>query len=590
MRANGFLAGAAAAIFLAFAVPAHALGPSGEVRVLAPETYPYGAPWDPDRPASAFNATRNEFLAVGEGRLPAGGYGVVVRRTLADGSPTGPVTAIADRQPTYDDIPAVAYDSEHDDYLVAWADPIDPDDPYSYHAIFGQRLDGDGTKLGEPFMVSAPAEWARQPAIAYDATRGRYLVAWSNAAGQDVIMARTVGPGDAMGAEETVSVTGSYSAEFPAVARDDDHDTFLVTWASYQPAPPGHTHFFAQLLDGDGAHADAGPDLKLSEQGLGPSVPQASGLAYNPVEAEFLAAFPEYGDHGAQEIALQRIGSDGAKQAGTSNVVLPGEGSNPQVSYAEGRYLVTFDGFVRSGTSWWGIGVIRGTLLDGHADPLPGQSEAQLSECGGKAALTYGAGRWMLSWYGGGRRTGDDTALLDLRSQMASADAEPSTATACPHPPAADPDPGTGPESTPGPSEDPATGTDVPPGHADSNPADPDRLQPRIVSASIRRRARRLSLIVRTSEEARLEVVLERRKIGRRSGKRCRATSRRNRGLPRCVRRISAGRLSSTVGPDQRRLTLAKLPAGAYSATLVAVDAAGNTSAPMRLRFRSPGR
>lgn len=583
MRVNAFLAGAVAAILLAAAAPAHALGPSSEVRVLAPETYPVGQPFPPDRPASAFNTVRNEFLAVGEGAGPASGNGIFARRTLADGSPVGPITRIADRALGFEDIAAVAHDSEHDDYLVAWGDRVDRDDPNSAHAVFAQRLDGDATKLGDRFMVSSASSWARQPAIAYDASRGRYLVAWANAIGQDVIVARTVGPDDTMGPERNVSLEGSYSQEFPEVARDEEDDTFLVTWSG-STTPPGQTHFYAQLLDGDGAHADAGPDLKISEgQGLGGTVTRPSGLTYNPVEGEFLAAFPQVGLHGRSEIAVQRIGPDGSKVVGSSNAVLPEEGNNPRVSYGGGRYLVTFGSFAKPGSTW--ISVTRGTLLDGHADPLPGQSDARLSECTQDTALSYGAGRWMLAWYGGGRSTGEDTALLDLRSQTATADAAPSTATTCPSSPAEGP----GPEPTDGAPAGPSAGADEPQRPPGSPLADPDGLQPRIVSAAVRRRARRLDLIVRTSEEARLSVVLERRKIGRRSGKRCRAVTRRTRGVPRCIRRVAAGRLSTTAGPDARRLALGKLPAGSYSATLVAVDAAGNESAPVRVHFRSRG-
>lgn len=590
MRMNGFTV-AAAAIFLALVAPAHALGPSGEERVLAPETYLYGAPQSPDRPASAFNGVRNEFLAAWEGDTPEPGWemAIFVRRTLADGSPTGPVTRVSDAPGSHAGDPAVAYDSQHDDYLVAWTRYIDPEDLTAGRAVFGQRLDGDGTKLGEPFRISSgPLRHERHPTIGYDATRGRYLVAWSTAVGTggqwptDAIMARVVGPDGAMAPPERVSLDarGGYSAEFPAVARDEQHDTFLVTWSAFHPSPR-ETHFYGQLLDGDGVHADADPDLQISDgQGLAGSVQQRSGLAYSAVDHEFLAVFPRFGPD--NEIAMQRIGPDGTKTAGTSNVWLAA-GHNPQVSYGENRYLVAF------GSVSGSIGVVRGTLLDGHAEPLAGQSNAQLSACTTNAALAYGAGQWMLSWYGGGRRTGEDTGLLDLRAVTATAGAEPGTATTCPGPPPPAPDPVPA-DPAPDPPPGAPAGPDEPTGDPDRGSEDPDRLNPRIVSAAIRRGARRSKLIVQASEVARVEVVLERRTIGRLSGGRCRPTTRRNRRLPRCVRRLPAGRLTATVGPAARKVTLPRLAAGAYSATLVAVDGAGNVSSPRQLRFGSPGR
>ncbi|HKP89558.1 MAG TPA: hypothetical protein VJT75_06235 [Thermoleophilaceae bacterium] len=567
MRMNGFTV-AAAAIFVALVAPAQALGPSGEEQVLAPETYSYGAPQSPDRPVSAFNGVRNEFLAVWEGNPEAGrGVAIFARRTLADGSPTGPVTPVSDVPGTWPADAAVAYDSQHDDYLVAWSRAVDPDDPAGSRAVFGQRLDGDATKLGEPFRISpGPSRHERHPAIGYDASRGRYLVAWSSSLGggggwpTDAIMARIVGADGAMTSPERVSLDerGSYSAEFPAVARDEDDDTFLVTWSAFHPYPRT-THFYGQLLDGEGAHADTGPDLQISEgEGLGGTVQQRSGLAYNAADHEFLAAFPRVDHYYSNEIAVQRIGPDGTKVAGTSNVGL-GTGVNPQVSYGGNRYLVAFGSIAGS------IGVVRGTLLDGDAEPIAGQSNAQLSACTTNAALTYGAGDWLLSWYGGGRRTGEETALLDLRAVTATAGAEPDTATACP----------------------PLRPTTPPTPPAGS---EPDRIEPRIVAAAIRRRARDLVLAVRVSEPARLKIRIKRREIGRLRGGRCRKASRRNRGLSRCLRERPAGHLDATVGTDRRLVVLPRLPAGAYSATLVAVDPAGNSSSPVKLRFTSAGR
>lgn len=142
--------------------------------------------------------------------------------------------------------------------------------------------------------------------------------------------------------------------------------------------------------------------------------------------------------------------------------------------------------------------------------------------------------------------------------------------------------------------------------------ARPDTATPRLINASVRpsrfavdrggaptaglaRRAVGAVFDYSLSEDARVAFTIERRLAGRRVDGRCVAKARRNRDRPTCVRFTPVGHLAkrSDRGQNTRRFSgwiggRALRPA-IYSARLVASDAEGNRSAPVRLTFRVVG-
>ena len=110
--------------------------------------------------------------------------------------------------------------------------------------------------------------------------------------------------------------------------------------------------------------------------------------------------------------------------------------------------------------------------------------------------------------------------------------------------------------------------------------------------------ARRRSLPVGTTfslalnETAKLTLTFTRTLPGRLVKRRCVATSRRNRKRPRCTRTVVAGQLAFSAHAGLNRIAFsgslsrrARLRPGAYTVTIVAVNAAGQSSSPRRLRF-----
>jgi len=98
------------------------------------------------------------------------------------------------------------------------------------------------------------------------------------------------------------------------------------------------------------------------------------------------------------------------------------------------------------------------------------------------------------------------------------------------------------------------------------------------------------------SEPARVTITIERKARGRRAGAgrraRCVKQTAANRKARRCVRFVKAGSLSAQAGAGRQSLRFSgrlrgrPLKPGGYRATIVAVDAAGQSSDPRRVSFR----
>jgi hypothetical protein len=79
---------------------------------------------------------------------------------------------------------------------------------------------------------------------------------------------------------------------------------------------------------------------------------------------------------------------------------------------------------------------------------------------------------------------------------------------------------------------------------------------------------------------------------GRKRGKKCVKPTKNNRSGRRCKRAVKKGTLSfsGNAGKNARkfsgRLPSRKLKPGPYESTLIAIDAAGNKSKPVKVRFR----
>jgi hypothetical protein len=147
--------------------------------------------------------------------------------------------------------PAVAYNSNQDEYLVVWWTEEDA----STHDIWARRVDGDGTLLPSFNVAAAPGEKREEPAVAYNSVRDEYLIVYTNwysgyTTGH-VCAKRVNWNGSWIGSEITIrqDAEGHYH---PAVAYNSIDDEYLVVYENRWG--DGLVDIYAQRVRGsDGA-------------------------------------------------------------------------------------------------------------------------------------------------------------------------------------------------------------------------------------------------------------------------------------------------------------------------------------------------
>lgn len=129
-------------------------------------------------PAIAYNPYRNEYLLVWQNFIAAQGqYDIYARRISATGTILGPLITLDAGLADQTD-PAVAYNSAADEYLVIWQDINNGN-----WDIMARRVGGNGSLIGSEITIEAPGHHQTLPAIAYNSQHNEYLIVWEDQIG-----------------------------------------------------------------------------------------------------------------------------------------------------------------------------------------------------------------------------------------------------------------------------------------------------------------------------------------------------------------------------------------------------------------------
>jgi len=434
------------------------MGPDGDVN--------YGA-W---YPAAAYNSTANEYLVVWHGDDDTGPLvdeelEIFGQRVAATGAEIGANDfRLSDMGPDGDancgaGIPAVAYNSTEDEYLVVWSGDDGTgglvDEEYE---IFGQRVSAaTGAEIGADFRLSdmgpdGDANYdAGVPAVAYNSAGNEYLVVWN---GDDdtgplvdeeleIFGQRVAATGAEIGANDfRLSDMGpggdaSYDARHPAVAYNSTDDEYLVVWEGDDDTGllvDEELEIFGQLVDA-ATGAEIGSDFRLSDMGPdGDANYDASSpaVAYNSAEDEYLVVW--YGDDdtgalvdGEFEVFGQRVSVTGA-EIGANDFRLSDMGPDghayydafsPAVAYnsAGNEYLVVWESDDDTGALAIEEHEIFGQRVSATGAEI-GANDFRLSDMGPDGNVNYDAwdpavayngtgNEYLVVWYGD-----DDTGGL----------------------------------------------------------------------------------------------------------------------------------------------------------------------------------
>jgi hypothetical protein len=312
----------------------------------------------------AFNPNASEYLIAQVGRTGATSH-VVLQRVSATGAPVG---AVRDIGPGLS--PDVAYDAEHQHYLLVYGDLAGQ--------IKAQLLASDGTPQGPAVDLKTVtgASPPTNPAVAYNSASDRFLVVWQkegdavaggigNTEGE--IYSRRVGSdgaaldddlGNASLAERFVSAGMGPSGDddvdqiAPDVVADPASDQWLVVWSGERTDGgyvEGENEIWSRAVDTDGALVGSGPHPDSSMGGTGDANDDAftPAVAFDSQRRDFLVVWsgdanvPPLADD-EFEILMSRIPGASGSATGAENLPVSNTGTPGNAEQNATRPAIAF--------------------------------------------------------------------------------------------------------------------------------------------------------------------------------------------------------------------------------------------------------
>lgn len=273
-------------------------------------------------PAVAYNPDDDEYLVVWSGRDDSTDEREIFGQRIdaATGAQLGSDFRISEMGPMGDPnlqprLPAVAYNPDDGEYLVVWSSDQNDgselvDDELE---IFGQRLTSDGLQTPpDDFRVSQmgpdgdPSYFAREPAVAYNADAGEYLVVWEGQHSspddeQEIYGQRVAATGPPeIGNDFRISQMGppgdpNVSPGSPDVAYDSTDQQYLVVWHSDENSAtvaPGEFEIYGQRLGSTGT--TSGGEIRVSRMGTDGDADSdafSPAVVYNPFHNEYVVVW-----------------------------------------------------------------------------------------------------------------------------------------------------------------------------------------------------------------------------------------------------------------------------------------------------------
>lgn len=239
-------------------------------------------------------------------------------------------------------LPAVAYNSIHDEYLVVWHNSWGGNSD-----IYAQRINGQGELLswfavGPTAPLNPYPNDRVQPSVAYDSKNDRYLVVWAydtsgNGSNWDIhgIMVNWDGP--IQGLHQFIISDWPTQQWVPKVAYSGVEEEFMIVWRTDHPSVPDYISG-RRMKASDGSFPSTGSDFTISHITQGRVNPE---ISFNLWRNEYLVVYDN-----TEDVFGSRFSGKGVPLAGGEFGIAgwPGAEVLPSVAYCweNDQYLVAW--------------------------------------------------------------------------------------------------------------------------------------------------------------------------------------------------------------------------------------------------------
>ena len=295
--------------------------------------------------------------------------------------------------------PALAYNSQRDEYLAVWGTPYD---------IYARRVSSRGELLGSEFAIATASASETDPSVAYDPVNDRYLAVWAreiSSSNRDIYGRFIPWDGNPTAGEFAIDSLASEDSWSPRVAYALAQGEFLVVWAdSSGVSPPVRIRGRRVYANGSGFPAGR---FTIASEWTNRRHPD---VAYNLARNEYLVTYDncDFGGTNNENIYGKRLAGDGTVLGGELGIATWSDDEVvPAVGACDGadQYLVTWTSVQSGGNRVYarfvdGDGTLQGVYqIDDSTTGYPFSPAA--------VACKWGV-QYMVTWerYGGGSSVG----------------------------------------------------------------------------------------------------------------------------------------------------------------------------------------
>lgn len=233
-------------------------------------------------PAIAGNSQRDEYLVVWqEGDVTRAD--IYAQRVSSYGELMGSRIAVSTAS-MRQERPAVAYNSRDDEYLVVWQHGTGEEDISGYNYIRAQRLSWSGALRGSVITVSDATNCQLEPDVAYNSQDNQYLVVWRD--GTVNVNGQLVMANGSLRGGNFIICDASRQQNYPSVAYNGHANEYLLAWDDHRPNV--HYDIYGRRVSASGALRSESAFCTLDKDQRRPKV------AYSSVTNGYLVVFPDY--------------------------------------------------------------------------------------------------------------------------------------------------------------------------------------------------------------------------------------------------------------------------------------------------------